>query len=123
MYFKKILHAKLCTLGNIFISEVNGNVRSKLGGTDSHTLRLASRLLCAANVIAIVLKINLKDNNMTSHTQFLRVHFVFGRLLGVWLSNGAVITLDVLFMMKDLTRLAYDDNEHVNSTICQNRLA
>lgn len=106
-----------------FISGVNGNVRSKLGGTDSHTLKLASRLLCAANVIAIVLMMNLKDNNMTGHTQFLRVHFVFGCLVGVRLLNGAVVTLDGLFMIEDLTRLAYDDNEHVNSTICQNRLA
>lgn len=60
---------------------------------------------------------------MTGHTQFLRVHFVFGCLVGVRLLNGAVVTLDGLFMIEDLTRLAYDDNEHVNSTICQNRLA
>lgn len=60
---------------------------------------------------------------MTGHTQFLRVHFVFGCLVGVRLLNGAGVTLDGLFMTEDLTRLAYDDNEHVNSTICQSRLA
>lgn len=60
---------------------------------------------------------------MTGHTQFLRVHFVFGCLMDVRLSNGAAVTLDGLFMIEDLIRLAYDDNEHVNSTICQNRLA
>lgn len=61
---------------------------------------------------------------MTGHTQFLRVHFVFGCLVGVRLLNGAVVTLDGLFMIEGgYPRLAYDDNEHVNSTICQNRLA
>lgn len=43
--------------------------------------------------------------------------------MGVRLSNGAVLTLGGLSMIEDLTRLAYDDNEHVKSTICQNRLA
>lgn len=105
------------------MSEVKDKVRSKLGGTDSHTLRLASRLACAANVAAIVLTVNLKDNNITDHTPFLRVHFLFGGLTGVRLSHGAVVTLGRLFLLEELTRLAYDDNEHVNSTICQNRLA
>lgn len=104
------------------MSEVKDKVRSKLGGTDSHTLRLASRLACAANVTAIVLTVNLKDN-ITDHTPFLRVDFLFGDLMGVRLSNGAVVTLGRLFLLEELTRLAYDDNEHVNSTICQNRLA
>lgn len=101
------------------MSEVKDKVRSKLGGTDSHTLMLASRLACAANVTAIVLTVNLKDN-ITDHTPFLRVHFLFG---GLRLSNGAVVILGRLFLLEELTRLAYDDNEHVNSTICQNRLA
>lgn len=105
------------------MSEVKDKVRSKLGGTDSHTLRLASRLACAANVTAIVLTVNLKDNNITDRTPFLRVHFLFGGLVGVRLSDGEVVTLGRLLSLEELTRLAYDDNEHVNSTICQNRLA
>lgn len=115
-----ILHVKSCALWNILISGVHGNVGSKLGGTDSHTLRLASRLVCVANVTAIVLTVNLKDNNIT---QFLHVEFLFGCLMGVRLSNIAVLTLDRCVLLEELTRLAYDDNEHVNSTICQNRLA
>lgn len=43
--------------------------------------------------------------------------------MDVRLSIIAVLTLDRFVLPEKLTRLAYDDNEHVNSTICQNRLA
>lgn len=86
-------------------------------------MRLASRLLCAANVEATVLTMNLKDNNMTGHTQILHMRLIFGCLMDEWTTNRAVVTVGRLFMLEDLTGLAYDDNEHVNSTICQNRLA
>lgn len=51
------------------------------------------------------------------------MHFLFGCLMDVRLSIIAVLTLDRFVLPEKLTRLAYDDNEHVNSTICQNRLA
>lgn len=81
--------------------DVNDNVRSSGEGTHSHTLRLASWLVRAANVTLIELTRDLhRDNNMTGLLQIARVHLDLILSCTGRLPASTIVARDPLFLLR-----------------------